>query len=421
MPKWLIVPGLLAGAALLAVATAAPAATAGVPARAPALTWSVVHSPNRGAGGNSFDAVSCVSGHSCAAVGSYLGGGGEQRTLAESWDGTRWSVLPSPNRPSGGFGNALFGVSCATPRACMAVGASGLAVGAASGLTGGGAPGPAIGGASRLTGNPLKTLAESWDGTRWSVLPSPNRGDGDNFDAVSCVSADACMAVGAFGISTNGFGTLAESWDGAHWSVLPSPDPVGAGDGFRGVSCTSADACMAVGLSGTSDNGPFSTLAELWNGTRWSVVRSPNPVAGSNEFNGVSCVSADACTAVGVSGTSGGPTTTLIESWNGRRWSVVPSPNGPGLTWLWGVSCAATDACNAAGLYFARTGSPRTLIESWDGTRWSMVPTPSPGVENRVLNGVSCASATTCTAAGDFYSRAKAAFRTLIETGTASG
>jgi hypothetical protein len=85
------------------------------------------------------------------------------------------------------------------------------------------------------------------------------------------------------------------------------------------------------------------------------------------------------------------------------------------------VSCATTDACNAAGLYFTKTGTPRTLIESWDGTGWSVVPTPNPGVENRVLNGVSCASATTCTAAGDFYSRAQAAFRTLIETGQPAG
>ena len=348
MRKWLIVPGSITVSALLVVAGAASAARAGAPAQAPALTWSVVHSPNRelarAAVGNSFDAVSCASTSACTAVGSYLNGLGAQRTLAESWDGTRWSVLPSPNR-----------------------------------------------------------------------------GNGDNFDSVSCVSADACLAVGAFGSGSTGGGTLAESWDGARWSLLPSPNPIGAGDAFRGVSCASADACMAVGLAGPSDNGPFSTLAEFWNGSRWSVVPSPNPVAGSNEFNGVSCVSADACTAVGVSGTSGGQTTTLIESWNGSRWSVVPSPNGPGFTWLWGVSCAATDACNAAGLYFAKAGPPRTLIESWDGTRWSMVPAPSPGVENRVLNGVSCASATTCTAAGDFYSRAQAQFRTLIETGTASG
>ena len=315
MRKWLIVPSSMAVSALLVVAGAAAAATAGASAQAPALTWSVVQSPNRelarAAVGNSFDAVSCASTSACTAVGSYLNGLGAQRTLAESWDGTRWALLRSPNRGRTGTGNALFGVSCAAPRACMAVGASGLASGGASAL-------PSWG-ASRLSIDSLQTLAELWNGTRWSVLPSPNRGTtGDNFDSVSCVSADAC-------------------------------------------------------------------------------------------------------TAVGVSGTSGGQTTTLIESWNGSRWSVVPSPNGPGFTWLWGVSCAATDACSAAGLYFAKAGPPRTLIESWDGTRWSMVPAPSPGVENRVLNGVSCASATTCTAAGYFFSRAENTLRTLIETGTASG
>ena len=299
-----------------------------VPANAQTLTWSVVHSPNRelarAAVGNSFDAVSCASTSACTAVGSYLNGLGAQRTLAESWDGTRWSLLRSPNRGRTGTGNALFGVSCAAPRACMAVGASGLASGGASAL-------PSWG-ASRLSIDSLQTLAELWNGTRWSVLPSPNRGTtGDNFDSVSCVSADACVAVGAFGSGSTGGGTLAESWDGARWSLLPSPNPIGAGDAFRGVSCASADACMAVGLAGPSDNGPFSTLAEFWNGSRWSVV---------------------------------------------------PSPNGPGFTWLWGVSCAATDACNAAGLYFAKAGPPRTLIESWDGTRWSMVPAPSPGVQH---------------------------------------
>jgi hypothetical protein len=414
MRKWLVVPGSMAVSALLVVAGAASAATVGVPAHALALTWSVVHSPNRGASGNSFDGMSCASKSACTAVGSYLDGIGAQRTLAESWDGTRWSVLHSANRGRTGNGNALFGVSCALPRACMAVGASGLATGGASGLSGGSASGLSI--------DSLQTLAESWDGTRWSVLPSPNRGTtGDNFDSVSCVSADVCTAVGAFGNSSDVTRTLVESWDGAHWSVVPNPNPVAAGDGFRGVSCASTDACMAVGFSG-SNNGPLATLTEFWNGSRWSVVPSPNPVSGSNEFNGVSCAGEDACTAVGVSGNSSGVTTTLIESWNGSRWSVVPSPNpGPGVTWLNGVSCAATDACNAAGYYFTKTGTPRTLIESWDGTRWSVVPTPSPGVENRALNGVSCASATTCTAAGDFFSHAQAAFRTLIETGTANG
>src|SRR5690348_18232190 len=52
------------------------------------------------------------------------------------------------------------------------------------------------------------------------------------------------------------------------WSVVPSPSPGpgGAGDALNGVSCVSAAVCAAVGFHGTK------TLAESWNGARWTVV-----------------------------------------------------------------------------------------------------------------------------------------------------
>jgi hypothetical protein len=229
MNKPVVALGSITVSALLAMAGAAPAAAARGPAGARSLTWSVVHSPNRGAGSNSLSAVSCVSAQGCTAVGQ--GGSssiGVERTLAESWNGTRWSVAPSPNRGSGG--NALYGVSCASAAACMAVGASGLA----------------SGGASRLSGSQQQTLIESWDGTRWSVLPSPSPGStGSALFGVSCVSDDVCAAVGATGNSGGIERPLAESWDGTRWSVVPSP---GIGIfGLEGVSCISATACTAVG------------------------------------------------------------------------------------------------------------------------------------------------------------------------------
>jgi hypothetical protein len=153
---------------------------------------------------------------------------------------------------------------------------------------------------------------------------------------------------------------------------------------------------------------------------RWSVLPTPNPGTGGNFLNGVSCTSPDTCTAAGEAFHANSQTTSLIESWNGSQWSVVPSPS-PGVvqTLVNGVSCAAQNACSAVGSYSTRTGT-KTLVESWDGSSWSVVPTPNPGVETRSLNGVSCASATTCTAAGGFFSRAQNTFRTLIETGTSS-
>src|SRR5690242_15701014 len=35
------------------------------------------------------------------------------------------------------------------------------------------------------------------------------------------------------------------------WSVVPSPSPGGAGDALNGVSCVSAAVCAAVGFHGT--------------------------------------------------------------------------------------------------------------------------------------------------------------------------
>ena len=105
---------------------------------------------------------------------------------------------------------------------------------------------------------------------------------------------------------------LASAAAASGWSIQHTPNPAGgSGSILNGVSCTSASACTAVG---DSSNGTATvTLAERWNGTRWSIQTTPNPAGGSNSMlNGVSCASATACTAVG--GSSNG---TLAEGWNG--------------------------------------------------------------------------------------------------------
>ncbi len=268
-------------------------------------------------------------------------------------------------------------------------------------------------------GGPGGTLAESWNGTRWSVVHTPSPGStGSDLSGVSCVAANACTAVGASSTNGNALSTLIESWDGTRWSVVPSPNPA-TGGGFSGVSCVSADACMAVGFSG-SETGVHGTLAESWDGTRWSVLPTPSPGTSGNFLNGVSCVSADTCTAAGNAFHSNGPTTSLIESWDGTQWSVVPSPSpGIGQTLDNGVSCASKTACSVVGYYSTRVGT-KILVESWDGSRWSVVPTPNPGVIDHILNGVSCPSPDACMAAGYFFSH-HPSYRTLTLLGTATG
>lgn len=131
---------------------------------------------------------------------------------------------------------------------------------------------------------------------------------------------------------------------------------------LTGVTCLSATACTAVGRI----NGParVQTLIETWNGTTWKVVPSPNegPAAAYNYLDGVSCVSARDCTAVG---TYGNVSKTLIETWKGTAWKIVASPNGAHGTTvnvLFGVSCASTAMCSAVGNY-GTLDRRKTLIE----------------------------------------------------------
>ena len=97
-------------------------------------------------------------------------------------------------------------------------------------------------------------------------------------------------------------------------------------------------------------------------------------------------------------------------------WRVVPSPN-PGSTFnvLTAVSCVSPGACTAVGKY-NNPGVELTLIESWNGTKWTVTNSPSPGTRD-LLSGVSCASAATCTAAGSNALNPQTPQATLIETG----
>jgi hypothetical protein len=83
------------------------------------------------------------------------------------------------------------------------------------------------------------------------------------------------------------------------------------------VSCTSATSCTAVGQyqsSNVSNFGALQTLAEVWDGTTWSLRSTPNPSAAHDLLLGVSCGASQMCTAVGQALNQGGVEATLIET-----------------------------------------------------------------------------------------------------------
>ncbi len=109
-----------------------------------------------------------------------------------------------------------------------------------------------------------------------------------------------------------------------------------------------------------------------------SIVSSPNVGSDNNLLLGVAAVSARDAWAVGdYLNDSIGNTHTLIEHWNGRNWSVVPSSNGGsnGNT-LYGVAAVSAGDVWAVGDYLNSTDNSQTLIEHWNGLSWSVVPRP---------------------------------------------
>src|SRR5262249_36128271 len=139
---------------------------------------------------------------------------------------------------------------------------------------------------------------------------------------------------------------------------------------LRGISCTSRSACTAVGLY---DVGYSEfPLIERWNGTRWSIQHT-KPISHSHHSRllAVSCVPESVCIAVG-SFDRNGNTLPLVERWNGTTWNVQRAPKAGGGV-LQGVSCASTSTCTAVG-YGVFSDTP--LVEHWSGARWSIQPTP---------------------------------------------
>jgi hypothetical protein len=355
--------------------------------------WLVTPSPNRGTGSDQLYGVSCPGPKFCMAAGNYAG---DVETLTAAWNGRAWSIIPSPTPRDTASPVGLSGVSCTSSSFCVAVGLY--------------YPRPV------LTDRPL---VETWNGKAWSITPSPRLNDSQLF-GVSCVSATGCVAVGSRGSVKRGSVTLAESWNGKAWSVIHSPS-ISTNSMLQSVSCRSAARCVAVG----SHDGTFGTLtlAESWNGSHWSVIPSPNVASqGNNWFTGVSCPSARDCEAVGGYNVQPVISRNLAESWNGRRWSIVTIPNrGPLANVLGDVSCTSASNCVTAGFRVygppQGPGNGKTLIESWNGARWSITPSPSPHADNE-LYAVSCTSAASCEAVGFAGKGSLISDKTLVETGS---
>jgi hypothetical protein len=383
---------LRVGIAVLAVAAVVPVAHgARSPARAATAVPRVAHiviQPQRLATG-ALAGVAAVSAKDAWAVGttSIDFDTSHGHALIEHWNGSAWTVLPSPVGP----GSHLDAVAARSANDAWAVGS-----------------------VSTGTSNPRQLILR-WDGHTWKRIASPTPGHGSTLNGVTELSRHDAWAVGSMEVSL-GRRLLIEHWNGHVWKrVVKTPRlPKGFIDAaLNSVSGTSAHNVWAVGSMTNCGCGPGLPVALHWNGRVWtrhgiSGLRSPY------NLNGVDVVSARRAFVAGETGEGDSPTHAQIARFTGRRWGLqhTPSPHHTGRPsdFLSGVSAVTRNDAWAVG----QTAS-NVLLERFNGRAWRQVddrivlpqiaPGVSPGAHDDTLAAVASTSRTNAWAVGAVHRR----------------
>jgi hypothetical protein len=367
-------------------ASATPTPT---PTPGPSCGFAVVPSPNASGVDNTLSDVTVLSATDAWAVGEYtLDGYGAVRTMIQHYDGTGWTVVPSPNRLLGTGRNqinTLLGVTAVTSSDVWAVGYT------------------------VSLDDPYQTLTMHWNGTAWSIVASPNHtfpGAYNTLLDVAAAGPDDVWAVGGSAVGGGSGRGLLLHFDGTAWSLRAGPPEaefwassarngvvalsptdvwaVGDYDAWHfdgtGWSVPAAGAQFAVDVHATGPNtvwavgsfiaNPYSggvryPIGHRFTGSGWQQRHAADLAPGA--FKGVAVRAADDVIAVGYSGRF-----TYALRWSGAAWQPLaagnanPSPDPDLAIANVLLAVAHTDGTAwAVGFYYDGSGVQRTLIERY--------------------------------------------------------
>ncbi len=199
--------------------------------------------------------------------------------------------------------------------------------------------------------------------------------------------------------STDQDQTLIEHWNGTSWSIVPSPDPAGGSTGSDELWAIAAVSPTDIWAAG--DNvwavGAISSqtfTSAHWNGTSWSTVSTPSVNAGSNPIEELTAVTAVSATNLWASGWVGNidnenKLEPIILHSTGSAWSAVTAQNsGSEGSRLNGIASDGADDVFAVGTTQDSNGSLHTLIEQFNGSSWKALPSPDPGKQGSLTDNV---------------------------------
>jgi hypothetical protein len=318
---------------------------------------------------SALTAISC-SGTTCVAVGST---GDPPWPIVEELSAGVWSGGELPCCSITSDATAEFSsVSCSDPTDCTAVGED--------------SKGNAV----------VDTLS---GGTWTSQLVEPPTGDDLEPSSVSCWGPSECDAVGTWNLFTGppGAGSdpsgLLLQISGSSTTVsqvpgLPSLSQLGA------VSCVSAEDCIAVGSTDEASN-EVAVSAAL-SGATWTISTLPSNTSSTPPYTSLGCSSTSSCEVVGGANAA---------ALSGSTWTIddPPALDGPPLASLAGLACPYAGHCIAVGSFTGPTQPRRPFVETLNSDTWSLsIPNLPVGAVTAELSGVSCPGPHDCVAVGSW-------------------
>jgi alpha-tubulin suppressor-like RCC1 family protein len=313
--------------------------------------------------------------------------------------GALYGLALLPGGTVDGWGDGAFGQLGNGTTSTLTTPAAVSGLTGASAISAGGASSAALVAAAAPAPPAPVPVPSIWQ-AETTVNPQATHLTGSGFAAVSASGPSDAWAVGTHSDTKAADHPLAEHRVGGTWTQVPVPQPAGQQASLAGVDDLTPDNAWAVGTSGGL------TLIEHWNGKRWSIVPSPNPATGT---------AGDSDTLTSISGTGPGnlwaagwdlneainTIQLLFEHWNGTTWTAATSPTPTGSA-QFASGITAISPGNVWAVGTDRSDGVKTLSAHWNGTAWSIVPPPdiSNKGDQNLLTGVSSDGAGQVWAAG---------------------
>jgi hypothetical protein len=312
----------------------------------------------------SLTGVSCVTAGTCVAVGYYDHDNNKiSDGLIENLSHGTWTPVKAPlpaDTVTGSQFAILQSVACPAVGTCVAVGNYRGQDSAAPGL--------------------IETLS---NGT-WTPVEAPLPSGAAlthqaSINSVTCPDVGTCVAAGTYVDQNSVNQNLVETLSNGTWTATEVPRPTGAvgskNSGLGAISCPSADSCVATGWYDYSGN-PFQSSPNMIatsSGGTWLSVGAPTPAktaVNRISLNGVACPAADNCVVTGSYNYSN-PNKNgegLMEVLSHGVWTPVKirSPSAAAISnYFRAISCPEVGTCVAAGAYHTASGGPnQALIET---------------------------------------------------------